>query len=64
MFANALVLSLHDMQSVYDHYRTEFFMTYPLFRCCFSSDCCNEINPVLSEYYDALGYDFSFRGLG
>ena len=64
MFTNVLVLSLHDMRSVCGHCRTEFFMTHPLFCCCFLGDCCDDVDVLLSEYYDALGYDFSYRGLG
>ena len=52
------------MRCVCGHYRTEFFMTYPFLCCCFLGDCYDMVDPVLSEYYGALGYDFSFKGLG
>ena len=52
------------MRYVCGHYRTEFFMTHPFLYYCFSGDCFDVVDPVLSEYYDVLGYDFSFRGLG
>ena len=64
MLTNAVILSVHDMQSVCSHCRTEFLVTHPFLCCCFSGDYCDVVDLVLSEYYDELGYDFSFKGLG
>ena len=52
------------MRCVCGHYRTEFFMTHPFLCYCFSGDTSGDVDPMFAECYDALGYDFSFRGLG
>ena len=62
MFANALVISLHDMRSICGHCCIKFFMTHRLFFYCFSGDSFDDVDPVLFKHYDALGYDLSLEG--
>ena len=37
-------------------------MTHPFLCCCFSGDCLDVVDPVLSKYYDALGYVSASEG--
>ena len=50
------------MQSACGYCHTKFFMTHFLFFCGFSGIAFDDVDLVLAEHYDALGYDLSFRG--